>query len=60
MEETEIVIVRSNMSKVIKRHGFNMASAAPTALNIAVLKMLDVACERATMNNRKTVFPQDI
>ena len=59
MEEKLIVVVRSNVAKKIKDLGFNMSSAAPTALNDVVLKLIEKAAKRAELNKRKTVFPQD-
>jgi len=60
MEEKQIVIVRSNVAKVIKENGFNMSGQTPTSLNDVVLGLIKKACERAEINKRKTVFPQDI
>jgi len=60
MEEKQIVIVRSNVAKVIKENGFNMSGQTPTALNDVVIKLIEVACKRAELNKRKTIFPQDI
>jgi len=60
MEEKQIVIVRSNVAKVIKENGFNMSGQTPTALNDVVLDMIKKTCKRAELNKRKTIFPQDI
>ena len=60
MEEKLIVVVRSNVAKAIKEKGFNMSSAAPTALNDVVLDLIDKATKRAELNKRKTIFPQDL
>lgn len=60
MEEKAIVIVRSNMAKVIKENGFNMSGTTPTRLNDVVLELINKACDRAKLNKRKTIFPQDI
>lgn len=59
MEEKLIVIVRSNVAKKIKELGFNMSSVTPTALNDVVLDLIEKATERAKLNKRKTIFPQD-
>lgn len=54
------LIVRSNIRKALKDKIPNVAEEVEEALNVKVHELLDVAVERAKMNQRKTLHARDL
>lgn len=58
--ERDILIVKSNVLKHLKKKGFRVNNLTPRAVNDAVLELLDKAMTRTKLSKRKTVAPRDI
>ena len=54
------LVVRSNIRKALKDKIPNVAEEVEEALNVKVHEMLDVAVERAKMNQRRTLHARDL
>ncbi len=54
------LIIKSNIRKAVKENIANVSEEVEQALNEKVQEMLDVACERAKANGRRTLHARDL